>query len=129
MVPVITPEALGRTLSTAADPELARLALSRVGEDPGVREVLAREDVLAVAVRVLGFSTAAADFLVAHPEEISVFADVRARTRAELDAELADDVQRLGAVGGLRRFRNHRIRVLLYAGRPNWALLATMTPC
>ncbi len=29
---------------------------------------------------------------------------------------------------GLRRFRNHRIRVLLYAGRPNWALLATITP-
>ena len=24
---------------------------------------------------------------------------------------------------GLRRFRNHRVRVLLYAGRPNWALL------
>jgi transposase len=30
---------------------------------------------------------------------------------------------------GLRSFRNHRIRVLLYAGRPNWALLATITPC
>jgi transposase len=30
---------------------------------------------------------------------------------------------------GLRRFRNHRIRVLLYAGRPNWDLLATITPC
>ena len=30
---------------------------------------------------------------------------------------------------GLTRFRNHRIRVLLYAGRPNWALLATITPC
>ncbi len=30
---------------------------------------------------------------------------------------------------GLRRFRNHRIRVLLYAGRPNWDLLATLTPC
>jgi len=29
---------------------------------------------------------------------------------------------------GFRRFRNHRIRVLLYAGRPNWALLATITP-
>ena len=29
---------------------------------------------------------------------------------------------------GLRRFRNHRIRVLLYAGRPNWDLLATVTP-
>ena len=30
---------------------------------------------------------------------------------------------------GLTRFRNHRIRVLLYAGRPNWDLLATVTPC
>ncbi len=29
---------------------------------------------------------------------------------------------------GLTRFRNHRIRVLLYAGRPNWDLLATITP-
>ncbi|MCA1704417.1 MAG: transposase [Actinobacteria bacterium] len=28
---------------------------------------------------------------------------------------------------GLTRFRNHRIRVLLYAGRPNWDLLATVT--
>ena len=30
---------------------------------------------------------------------------------------------------GLTSFRNHRIRVLLYAGRPNWDLLATITPC
>ena len=30
---------------------------------------------------------------------------------------------------GLTRFRNHRIRVLLYAGRPNWDLLATIRPC
>ena len=31
---------------------------------------------------------------------------------------------------GLRRFRNYRIRVLLYAGRPNWDLLpTTITPC
>jgi transposase len=29
---------------------------------------------------------------------------------------------------GFRRFRNHRIRVLLYAGQPNWDLLATITP-
>lgn len=29
---------------------------------------------------------------------------------------------------GFTRFRNYRIRVLLYAGRPNWALLATITP-
>jgi transposase len=29
---------------------------------------------------------------------------------------------------GFIRFRNYRIRVLLYAGRPNWDLLATITP-
>ncbi len=29
---------------------------------------------------------------------------------------------------GFRRFRNYRIRVLLYAGRPNWDLLATLKP-
>jgi hypothetical protein len=29
---------------------------------------------------------------------------------------------------GMRRFRHYRIRVLLYAGRPNWDLLDTITP-
>ena len=29
---------------------------------------------------------------------------------------------------GFRRFENYRLRVLLYAGRPNWDLLATLTP-
>ena len=29
---------------------------------------------------------------------------------------------------GFTRFRNYRIRALLYAGRPNWHLLATVTP-
>jgi transposase len=29
---------------------------------------------------------------------------------------------------GFRRFRNYRIRALLYAGKPNWDLLATLTP-
>ena len=105
MVHMITPELLGRTLAAAADPELARVAISRVGEDPLARDALAREDVLALAVRLLGFSTAAADFLVAHPEEVAVFADVRARTPGELDAELAGDVERLGVEAALRRFR------------------------
>jgi len=102
---MLTPEVLGRTLAAAPDPELARVALSRVGEDPRARDALAREDVLPVAVRLLGFSTAAADFLVAYPEETQVLADVRVRTRRELDAESALDVERLGAEDGLRRFR------------------------
>jgi transposase len=29
---------------------------------------------------------------------------------------------------GMRRFRNYRLRTLLYAGRPNWTLLDTITP-
>jgi hypothetical protein len=29
---------------------------------------------------------------------------------------------------GFRRFRNSRIRTLVYVGRPNWDLLATITP-
>ena len=29
---------------------------------------------------------------------------------------------------GFRSFRNDRIRVLLYAGKPNWSLLAMITP-
>jgi glutamate-ammonia-ligase adenylyltransferase len=101
----LTPELLGRTLSEAPDPELARVALSRVGEDPRAREVLEQEEVLSAAVRLLGFSSAAADFLVAHPEEVEALADVRARDRAELRAELDGDVARLGPADGLRVFR------------------------
>ena len=29
---------------------------------------------------------------------------------------------------GMRNFEHYRIRSLLYAGRPNWALLGTPTP-
>ena len=32
------------------------------------------------------------------------------------------------AAFGFINFANYRIRALLYAGRPNWALLDTLTP-
>ena len=32
------------------------------------------------------------------------------------------------AAFGFRKFRHYRIRSLLYAGRPDWTLLATITP-
>ena len=83
---VLTPQILGRTLAEAPDPELARVAISRVGDDAVARKQLTRPEVLPVAVRLLGFSTAAADFLVRHPEEVATLADVRPRTRAELEA-------------------------------------------
>jgi hypothetical protein len=37
---VLSPEVLGRTLAEAPDPELARVAISRVGDDAGAREYL-----------------------------------------------------------------------------------------
>jgi glutamate-ammonia-ligase adenylyltransferase len=97
--------ALERVLSSAPDPELARVSLSRVAEHPAAREILAGSDLLPVAARLLGFSTSAADFLVAHPEETAALNDVGARPRAALEAELAGDVERLGLVEALRRFR------------------------
>ncbi len=35
-------------------------------------------------------------------------------------------IKRIGF--GFRPFTSYRIRVLLYAGRPNWDLLPTITP-
>jgi glutamate-ammonia-ligase adenylyltransferase len=81
------------------------VALSRVGEAPRARELLADEAILRAAVPLLGFSTAAADLLVAHPDEVAALADIRRRTPVELGAELSADVARLGDVDGLRRFR------------------------
>jgi len=118
---VLTPEVMDRTLAEAPDPELARVAISRVGEDPSARRVLAREDVLLVAARLLGFSTAATDFLVAHPEETRLFEDVRTRSPEELDGELAGDVARLGLADGLRVFRRRamvRVAARDLAGAP-----------
>ena len=97
--------ALERSLAAAPDPGLARVSLARVAEHPDALATFDRPETLAVAVRLLGFSTAATDLLVAHPEEASALADVTARSRAALDAELGEDVERLGLPDGLRRFR------------------------
>ncbi len=88
----------GLSVVDAPDPDLARVAVERV------REAGAAVDDAAV-VRLLGFSTAAADFLVRLPDEVAALADPAARDRAALDAELADDVGRRGIAAGLRRFR------------------------
>ena len=50
---------LADAIATAPDPELAAVAVERVREAGG--------DVSPAAVRLLGLSTAAADFLVRHP--------------------------------------------------------------
>jgi len=96
---------LERTLAAAPDPILAHTAWERVCEQVEAREILERPAVAEVAIPVLGFSPAAADFLVRHPEEAGLFATATPRTRANLDAEVQADVGHLGAVAGLRRFR------------------------
>src|SRR5881394_2355304 len=102
---MMTPEVLGRTLAEAPDPELARVALSRVGDDRSARDVLAEPEVLPVAVRVLGISSAAADFLVAHPGETVALRDVSRRDAEALASEVTADVRRRGISAGLRIFR------------------------
>jgi glutamate-ammonia-ligase adenylyltransferase len=106
---VTSPEDLGRALAAAPDPHLARVALSRVDERPAAREALEDPAVLEAAARVLGFSSAAADLLVAHPEETRTLADLHPRSPDELGAELAADVARHGTQDGLRRFRRRAL--------------------
>ncbi len=52
--------------------------------------------------------------------------EFRAPTPAEAINNLVKRVKRVAF--GFRSFRNYRVRSLLYAGRPNWDLLATVTP-
>ena len=74
MPDVLTPELLGRALGDAPNPEMARVAVSRLGERPAAREQLERPEIIPAAARLLGFSTAAADFFLAHPEELESLA-------------------------------------------------------
>ena len=47
----------------------------------------------------------------------------------EMEIRLNNLIKRVKRVAfGMMNFTNYRIRVLLYAGRPNWDLLPTITP-
>jgi glutamate-ammonia-ligase adenylyltransferase len=112
---------LGRTFAEAPDPELARVAFSRVGDEPSAREILARPEVTEIAARLLGFSTSAADLFVAHPDEVNLLTDVSVRTAGALVAEVTGDVDRFGPAAGLRRFRRRamlRVAARDLAGAP-----------
>ena len=57
--------------------------------------------------------------------------ELRRRTRVTNAAtEAANNlIKRVKRVAfGFTNFNNYRIRALLYAGKPNWALLDTLTP-
>ncbi|HYH28243.1 MAG TPA: putative nucleotidyltransferase substrate binding domain-containing protein, partial [Actinomycetota bacterium] len=102
-----SPETLGRALAAAADPELARVAIARVGDDPAARAAL--EEAVEPAAALLGLSTAAADFLVAHPEETALLSDLTPRYREQLLGELRDDVAGCGASAATRLFRRRAL--------------------
>jgi [glutamine synthetase] adenylyltransferase / [glutamine synthetase]-adenylyl-L-tyrosine phosphorylase len=113
--------AFERLLTSVADPELGRASLGRVFESEDARATLTRPDVLPAAARLLGFSSAAADFLVAHPDEAVALADLRPRSHEGLAAELEADVDRLGPPAALRRFRRRsmlRVAALDLSGAP-----------
>ena len=126
----MTPEVLGRALGEAPDPELARLAVSRVGERPVARDLLARPEIIPAAARLLGFSRAASDFFLAHPEELEALSDVRPRTLSELVEEAARDVAAFGPEAGLRRFRRragYRIAARDLSGADVEGVMAELT--
>jgi [glutamine synthetase] adenylyltransferase / [glutamine synthetase]-adenylyl-L-tyrosine phosphorylase len=113
--------AFERLLTSVADPELGRASLGRVFESEDARATLTRPDVLPAAARLLGFSSAAADFLVAHPDEAVALADLRSRSHEGLAVELEADVDRLGPPAALRRFRRRsmlRVAALDLSGAP-----------
>jgi glutamate-ammonia-ligase adenylyltransferase len=106
---VTSPEVLGRALAAAPDPEMARIALTRVGERAEARERLEEPALLEPAVLLLGLSSPVADFLVAHPEESSLFGHLAPRSSEDLLAEAGEDAERLGLRAGLRRFRRRAL--------------------
>ncbi|HEX6209055.1 MAG TPA: DUF294 nucleotidyltransferase-like domain-containing protein [Actinomycetota bacterium] len=74
-----------------------------------MREALEEPGAAEAAVRLLGFSGPAADFLVAYPEEAGLFSDLGPRSREALLQESRADVGRMGGEAGLRRFRRRAL--------------------
>jgi [glutamine synthetase] adenylyltransferase / [glutamine synthetase]-adenylyl-L-tyrosine phosphorylase len=127
---VLTPEILGRALGEAPDPELARVAVSRMEERPGARALLERPEIILGAARLLGFSTAASDFFTAHPEELEALSDLRPRTLDELVLEAASVTEALGYRAGLRRFRrraSYRVAARDLAGASAEVVMTELT--
>ena len=101
---------LDRAIEEAPDPELARVAVSRIAERPEGRELLADPRIAASAIPLLGFSPAAADALVRRPRDLEALRSLDPRTRVELDAELEHHVGAHGVPAGIRRFRRGSMR-------------------
>ena len=102
-----------RSIYDIPDPDVAAEFVTQLGHD-------LQDDSCPVEVRSLGRT------ILRWKDQISAWHQARF-TNAPTEAanNLIKRVKRIAF--GFTRFRNYRVRVLLYAGRPNWALLATAT--
>lgn len=103
-----------REIYTIDDPDLASGFVAQLGED-------LQDDSCPPEVNSLGRT------LIRWHAQIVAWHQARVSNGpTEAVNNLIKRIKRIGF--GFRRFRNYRIRALLYAGKPNWDLLATLTP-
>jgi len=103
-----------RQIYTHTDPDLAVEFVTRLGRD-------LQDPSCPVEVRSLGRT------LVRWRDQIAAWHRGHVTNGpTEAANNLIKRVKRIAF--GFTNFRNYRIRALLYAGRPNWQLLATITP-
>jgi len=103
-----------RSLYDHTDPELAVAFVERLGHD-------LQDESCPIEVRSLGRT------LLRWKDQIAAWHQAHVSNGpTEAANNLIKRVKRVAF--GFTRWRNYRIRVLLYAGRPNWDLLATITP-
>jgi len=103
-----------RQIYTHTDPDLAIEHVERVGRD-------LQDDSCPPEVQSLGRT------IIRWKDQIAAWHHAHVSNGpTEAANNLIKRIKRVAF--GFRRFRNYRIRTLLYAGRPNWDLLATITP-
>jgi transposase len=103
-----------RSIYEHRDPDLAVEFVDRLGRD-------LQDESCPIEVRSLGRT------LIRWRDQIAAWHQAHVSNGpTEAANNLIKRVKRVAF--GFTRFRNYRIRVLLYAGRPNWDLLATITP-
>ena len=103
-----------RSIYDIDDPDLAQEFVDRLGVD-------LQDESCPPEVRQLGRT------IVRWSDQISAWH--RARVSNGPTEAINNLVKRVKRVAfGFRRFAHYRIRALLYAGKPNWDLLATITP-
>ncbi|HET6834947.1 MAG TPA: transposase [Acidimicrobiales bacterium] len=103
-----------RSIYDIPDPDVAGELVAQLGHD-------LQDDSCPIEVRSLGRT------ILRWRHQIAAWHQARFTNAAtEAANNLIKRVKRIAF--GFTRFRNYRVRVLLYAGRPNWDLLATITP-